>query len=61
VPVAACRMHRLPILIGMFLGSYLGWFLGSTWGWWGSFILSGIGSIGGVFAGWKLSQRIDRR
>jgi len=54
-------MHRLLILLGMFFGSYLGWFLGGSWGWWGSFILSGLGSISGVFAGWKLGQRIDRR
>ncbi|WP_156469157.1 hypothetical protein [Cephaloticoccus primus] len=53
-------MHRLYILFGMFIGSYLGWYLGGHWGWWGSFILSGLGSIGGVFAGWKIGQRIDR-
>jgi outer membrane lipoprotein SlyB len=55
-------MMKLSIFVGMMAGSYIGWYLGDAlgWGFWGAFILSGVGSIGGVFAGWKLALRLDR-
>jgi outer membrane lipoprotein SlyB len=55
-------MMKLSIFVSMLAGSYVGWFLGEAigWGFWGAFILSGVGSVGGVYAGWKLALRLDR-
>ena len=54
-------MTKLCILLGTTLGSYGFWALGdSVFGlsflW--SFLLSGVGSIVGVYAGWKLAQKL---
>jgi uncharacterized membrane protein YfcA len=54
-------MTKLCIFVGTTAGSYAFWALGdSVFGlsflW--SFVLSGIGSILGVYAGWKLAQKI---
>lgn len=55
-------MTKLCIFAGTTAGSYLGWFVGDAagfgFGW--AFVLSGIGSIAGVYYGWKLGQRIER-
>ncbi len=52
-------MVKLCIFAGTTIGSYAFWFLGDALGcsflW--SFVLSGIGSIVGVYAGWKVGQR----
>ncbi|MCM2274438.1 MAG: hypothetical protein NDI75_06590 [Candidatus Didemnitutus sp.] len=52
-------MNRLCLFAGMMLGSYLGWFAGSALGMelFGCFLLSGLGSLAGVYAGWKFAQR----
>ena len=54
-------MTKLSIFTGTMLGSYLGWYLGEAvgLGFWGAFILSGVGSVGGVYAGWKLAQKLS--
>ncbi len=41
--------------------SYAGWYLGVLLGFefFGSFLLSGVGSVFGVWAGWKLAQRLS--
>ena len=53
-------MNKLCIFAGTTIGGYAFWFLGDAaglgFGW--SFVLSGIGSIVGVYAGWKLAQRL---
>ena len=52
-------MNRLCILVGTTLGGYAGWALpdalGAGFGW--CFVVSSIGSILGVWAGWKVAQR----
>jgi len=55
-------MMKLSIFVGMMAGSYIGWYLGDAlgWGFWGAFILSSLGSLVGVYAGWKLAQWIER-
>lgn len=55
-------MTKLCIFVGMMIGSYVGWYAGDAigWGLWGMFMLSGVGSVAGVYFGWKLSQRIER-
>jgi uncharacterized membrane protein YfcA len=52
-------MVKLCILVISTLGGYLFWYLGERLGleFVGCFLLSGLGSVVGVFAGWKLAQR----
>ena len=50
-------MIKLFIWIGVFVGGWAGWFLGDLIGFefFGCFMISSIGSIAGVFAGWKIA------
>lgn len=54
-------MTKLCIFVGTTIGSYLFWGIGDKlglgFGW--SFVLSGVGSIVGVFAGWKLARKLE--
>lgn len=54
-------MNKLCILVGTTVVGYAGWFLGEAVGldfaW--CFVLSGIGSIVGVWAGWKLARKLE--
>jgi hypothetical protein len=53
-------MVKLCIFVGTTIGGYAFWAIGDVFdlgmGW--SFVLSGIGSIVGVWAGWKLARKI---
>lgn len=37
--------------------SYGGWYLAQPWGMGWAFVVSGLGALIGVYAGWKLGQR----
>ena len=54
-------VNKLCIFVGTTVGGYVGWatgeVLGLGFGW--SFVLSGAGSIAGVFAGWKLARKLE--
>jgi hypothetical protein len=55
-------VNKLCILVGTTVGSYAFWALGDSvlglgFGW--SFVLSGVGSIVGVVAGWKLARKLE--
>ncbi len=52
-------MNRLLIFVGTLVFGYLFWFLGEAVGleFFGCFLLSGVGSVIGVYAGWKAAQR----
>lgn len=52
-------MMRLCTFLGMTVFGYAGWYLGSLVGFefFGCFIVSGIASIIGVWAGWKIGRR----
>jgi uncharacterized membrane protein YfcA len=54
-------MNKLCIFVGTAVGSYAFWFLGDMLGasFFTAFLLSGVGSIVGVWAGWKVAQRFD--
>ena len=56
-------MTKLCIFVGTLLGSYGGWWAGEAVGFefLGAFLLSGLGSILGVYAGWKLARNIEGR
>ena len=52
-------MNRLCIFVGTLVLGYAGWFAGDALGFefLGCFLLSGLGSMAGVWVGWKLAQR----
>lgn len=54
-------MNRFCIFVGMTVVGYLGWFLGEWIGldFFGCFLLSGAGSLLGVWLGWKLAQKLS--
>lgn len=50
-------MNRLIMFVGMTIGSYAGWWVGESllgFGLMGNFIISGVGSLVGVYAAWKV-------
>lgn len=54
-------MMKLCILVGTTVGSYAFYAVGDALGFsflW-SFVLSGVGSVAGVWAGWKLARRLE--
>ena len=54
-------MIKLCIFAGTIVGGYLGWYAGESaglgFGW--AYALSGVGSIIGVWAGWKIGRRYE--
>lgn len=54
-------MNKLCIFAGTTIMGYAGWFAGEFVGFdfLGCFIVSGLGSILGVWLGWKLSRRLS--
>lgn len=55
------RVNKLCIFVGTTIGSYVGWWAGEQFGFdfFGNFMLSGVGSILGVYAGWKLARKLS--
>ncbi len=53
-------MNKLCIFTGMTVGGYVAGYLCSSLGLMTEIIVSGIGSMVGVYLGWKLARRIDR-
>jgi hypothetical protein len=53
-------VHKLCIFAGTITGGYVGGFLCSSFGLMTEVIASGIGSMLGVYLGWKLARRIER-
>lgn len=54
-------MNKLCTFVGALVGGYAGWGLGVAVGFglgW-SFLLSGGGSLLGVWLGWKLARRLE--
>ncbi len=49
---------KLCIFVGINLGGYVGWELGDRFGTMTAFLLSGAGSVLGVFAGWWLARKL---
>ena len=54
------RVNKLCIFAGATIFSYAFWALGEMLGgsFFVNFLLSGVGSIIGVYAGWKLAERL---
>jgi hypothetical protein len=51
-------MNKLCTFGGAFVGSYAGWFLGMKIGLGTAIVVSGLAALAGVYAGWKLAQRL---
>ena len=53
-------MTKLLIWTGITIGGWIGWWLGTKLGFefFGNFMISSLGSIAGVFIGWKIAQEI---
>ena len=49
-------MNKLCIFLGMTILSTIGWWLGERFGFMTAFILSGIGSMAGVYVGWRINR-----
>jgi len=47
-------MNKLLIFIGMILGSWIGWWIGKHGGIMTAFLLSSVGSLAGVYLGWRI-------
>jgi hypothetical protein len=64
IPLGEIRPHttmnKLCIFGGTTVFGYAGWFVGELLGFdfFGCFLLSGLGSILGVWLGWKLAQKL---
>ena len=59
VPGATLQpMNKLCIFGGTMIFSYVGWYLGVLLGFefFGCFLVSGVGSVAGVWLGWKVAQ-----
>ena len=50
-------MNKLCTFGGATIGSYVGWFLGDRFGFMAAFLVSGAGSLAGVWIGWKIARR----
>lgn len=49
-------MRKLCIFIGMTVLGWIGWWLGAKVGFVTGFALSGIGSMAGVYVGWRIHR-----
>jgi hypothetical protein len=48
---------KLCIFVGVNAGGYVGWVLAEPFGTMAAFIVSSVGSVAGVFLGWKVARR----
>ena len=54
-------MNKLCVFVGTFVVGTIFWYLGELLGldFFSSFLLSGLGSIIGVWVGWKVGQKLS--
>jgi uncharacterized membrane protein YfcA len=50
---------KLLIFVGSTAGGYIGWWIGEEVGIMTAFIVSSIGTIAGIYAGYKIAKRIE--
>ena len=51
-----CRRMKLCIFIGVNVGGMIGWWLGEYVGVMTAFLVSGVGSVLGVYGGWRVAR-----
>ena len=49
-------MNKLCIFIGMTVLGWIGWWIGNKIGFMTGFVLGGIGSMAGVYVGWRINR-----
>lgn len=49
---------KLCIFVGMSVGSWAGWALGESGGVMTAFLISGVGSVIGVYLGWRVARAL---
>ena len=49
-------MQRLCMFIGMTVLGWIGWWIGAKLGLTTGFVLSGIGTVAGVYVGWRINR-----
>jgi hypothetical protein len=49
---------KLCIFVGMRVGSWAGWALGESGGVMTAFLVSGVGSLVGVYLGWRAARAL---
>lgn len=49
-------MNALCIFLGMTILGSVGWWLGAYIGFTTAFLLSGVGSLAGVYIGWRINR-----
>ena len=49
---------KLCIFVGMSVGSWAGWALGESGGVMTAFLVSGVGSLVGVYLGWRAARAL---
>jgi len=52
-------MNKLCTFGGATIGGYAGWFIAERFGFFVAFLVSGVGSIVGVYLGWKLARKLE--
>lgn len=54
-------MRRLGIFVGTIVGGYVFWAVPDYFGasFFACFLISGVGSIVGVWAGWKIAMKLE--
>jgi hypothetical protein len=46
------------IFVGVNVGGYVGWLLAENFGMLVAFIASGVGSVAGVYVGWRVARAV---
>jgi uncharacterized membrane protein YfcA len=49
-------MTKVFILVGMSLGGWIGWWIGSHVGVWTAYLCSSVGTLFGVYLGWRTAR-----
>jgi len=49
-------VRKICIFIGMTVGGWAGWWLGAKVGFMTGYLLSGVGSMAGVYLGWRFHR-----
>ena len=49
-------MNKLCIFIGVTILGGIGWWIGSKFGFMTGYVLSGVGSVLGVYIGWRINR-----
>jgi hypothetical protein len=49
-------MNKLCILVGMTVFGWIGWGIGANIGFMTAYVVSGLGSVAGIYVGWRINR-----